>query len=126
VAASKPGRAFSIKATLGLAATMVVMLVTAAALKDWLGEAGIVTGAALAGLVDTHSAAISVASLAAAGKLAPQDAVLPVLAAMTSNALAKIVMAVAAGSGGFAMRIVPGLVLSMAVAWAAAAVMVLG
>jgi uncharacterized membrane protein (DUF4010 family) len=126
VAASKPGRAFSIKATLGLAATMVVMLVTAAALKDWLGEAGIVTGAALAGLVDTHSAAISVASLAAAGKLAPQDAVVPVLAAMTSNALAKIVMAVAAGSGGFAMRIVPGLVLSMAVAWAAAAVMVLG
>ena len=84
--------------------------------------------AALYGLgftVDTHSAAISVASLAAAGKLAPQDAVLPVLATMTSNALAKIVMAVAAGSGGFAMRIVPGLVLSMAVAWAAA-VMVLG
>ena len=126
VAASKPGRAFSIKATLGLATTMVVMLVTAAVLKDWLGEAGIVTGAALAGLVDTHSAAISVASLAAAGKLAPQDAVVPVLAAMTSNTLAKIVMAVAAGSGGFAMRIVPGLVLSMAVAWAAAAVMVLG
>ena len=62
-------RAFNLQASLVLAATMAVMLVLAAALKDRLGEAGVVVGAALAGLVDTHAAAISIASLTAAEKL---------------------------------------------------------
>jgi uncharacterized membrane protein (DUF4010 family) len=107
---SEPGRAFSFGAALGLGAVMAFMLIMAAALKDWLGEAGIIVGAALAGLVDTHSAAISVASLATSGKLAPQDAVLPILGAMTTNAFAKVVMALGAGAGGFALRIVPCLI----------------
>jgi uncharacterized membrane protein (DUF4010 family) len=117
---TEPVRTFNIQAALILAATMAAMLVAAAILKDRYGEAGVVAGAALAGLVDTHSAAISVASLATAEKLSPGDAVLPILVAMSSNALAKGVMAVGAGSRGFALRIVPGLVLSMASAWGAA------
>jgi uncharacterized membrane protein (DUF4010 family) len=117
---AEPVRTFNIQAALILAATMAVMLVAAAILKDRWGEAGIVAGAALAGLADAHSAAISVASLAAAEKLSPGDAVLPILVAMTSNAVAKGVMAVGAGSCGFASRILPGLVLSMASAWAVA------
>ena len=125
VPASEPGRAFSFGAALGLAAMMAFMLILAAALKDRLGETGIVVGAALAGLVDTHSAAISIASLATSGKLEPQDAVLPILAAMTTNAFAKIVMAVGAGSGGFAPRIIPCLILSLAASWAAAASLIL-
>ena len=60
---TESGRAFSVSAALVLAATMAVMLVAAAVLKDRLGAAGVVVGAALAGLVDTHAAAISVASL---------------------------------------------------------------
>jgi uncharacterized membrane protein (DUF4010 family) len=114
------GRAFSIKTALALSATMAVMLVAAAVLKEWLGEAGIVVGAAVAGLIDAHSAAISVASLATSGKLTPQDAVLPILAGMTSNAAAKGIMAIGAGSWSFALRIVPGLLLSLAAAWIAA------
>ncbi len=43
---------------------MSVMLVVAAGLKDRLGEAGITLGAAIAGVVDAHSTAISVAALA--------------------------------------------------------------
>jgi uncharacterized membrane protein (DUF4010 family) len=100
---------------------MAVMLVVAAALRDWLGETGIAVGAVVAGFVDTHSAAISVASLAASAKMTPQEAVLPILAAMTSNAVAKIAMAFGAGSRGFALRITPGLVAPMTAAWAAAA-----
>jgi uncharacterized membrane protein (DUF4010 family) len=119
-AAAEPGRAFSIGTTLGLATTMVIMLLVAAALRNWLGETGIIAGAIIAGFVDTHSAAISVASLTASARLTPMEAVLPILAAMTSNALAKIVMAVGAGAPGFALRIVPGIVLSMAAAWAVA------
>ena len=118
--ADSSGRAFSIKAALALSATMAVMLVAAAILKERLGETGVVVGAAVAGLVDAHSAAISVASLATSGKLTPQDAVLPILAGMTSNAMAKGVMAIGAGSWSFVFRVVPGLLLSMAAAWIAA------
>ena len=120
VAAAEPGRAFSVGTALGLMAMMAVMLLIAAALRDWLGEAGVIAGAVVAGFVDPHSAAISVASLAASAKLAPLQTVIPILAAMTSNAIAKIVMAVGAGSRGFALRIAPALVLSMAAAWAVA------
>jgi uncharacterized membrane protein (DUF4010 family) len=122
---SEPGRAFSVATAFGLAAMMAVMLVAGAALKNWLGETGILAGAAVAGFVDTHSAAISVASLAAAAKLTPREAVLPILAAMTTNVIAKTGMALAAGSHGFALRIVPGLLLSIAAAWAVAAAVIL-
>jgi uncharacterized membrane protein (DUF4010 family) len=125
-AAPEPGRPFSVGTALGLGAMMAVMLVIAAALKQWLGEAGVVVGATVAGFVDTHSAAISVVSLAASDKLTPQEAVVPILAAMTSNAIAKIAMAVGAGQRGFALRIVPGIALSIAAAWAAGIPMILG
>jgi uncharacterized membrane protein (DUF4010 family) len=118
--AADPGRAFSVWTALALAATMVVMLFIAAALRDWLGGNGVIVGAILAGFVDTHSAAVSVASLVASDRLTSQDAILPILAAMTSNALTKILMAIGAGSPGFALRIVPGIVLSMAAAWVVA------
>lgn len=39
---------------------------------------------------------------------------------MTSNACAKIAMAFIVGSRGFALRIAPGIVLSLAAAWGAA------
>jgi uncharacterized membrane protein (DUF4010 family) len=118
--AESGGGAFSIKTALALSATMAAMLVAAAVLKERLGEVGIVVGAAVAGLVDAHSAAISVASLATSAKLAPHETVLPILAGMTSNAVAKCVMAVGAGSWRFVLRVVPGLLLSLAAAWSAA------
>lgn len=116
------GGAFSMKSALALSATLAVMLVAAAILKERLGEAGVVAGAAVAGLVDAHSAAISVASLAASGKLTPQDAVLPILAGMTTNAVAKGIMAISAGSWSFFLRVVPGLLLSISAAWTVAIV----
>jgi uncharacterized membrane protein (DUF4010 family) len=110
-------------AALGLGATMAVILLAAAALRKWLGESGVIVGAVIAGLIDAHSAAISVASLAASAKLTPQDAVIPILATMTSNAVAKVVVAIGAGSRGFLLRIAPGLILSMAAAWVCAMTM---
>jgi uncharacterized membrane protein (DUF4010 family) len=122
---AEPGRAFSLgTAALGLATMMAVMLMAAAALKDWFGEAGVIAGATVAGIVDTHAPAISVASLVASGGPISHDTVAPVLAAMTSNALAKIAMAISVGSRGFALRIVPGIALSIAAAWAVAGLMV--
>ena len=113
----EPGRAFNPSAALGLAAIMALMLVVSAAMKDWFGEAGVIGVAAVAGIVDTHSAGISVASLVSTGGFSAEAAVAPILAAMTTNAAAKIVMAISLGTRGFALRIVPGIVLSMLAAW---------
>ncbi len=118
-----PGRAFNPGAALGLAAIMALMLVVSAAMKDWFGEAGVIAVAAVAGIVDTHSAGISVASLVATGGFSAEAAVAPILTAMTTNAAAKIVMAISLGTRGFALRIVPGIVLSMLAAWMTAALM---
>ena len=117
---ARPGRAFSVGTALGLAAMMAVMLVVAAALRAWLGEAGVTVGAVVGGFVDTHAAAISIASLAASDKMTPQDAVLPILAAMTSNTVAKLAMAIGGGSRGFALRIAPGLLAPIVAAWVVA------
>jgi uncharacterized membrane protein (DUF4010 family) len=114
----EPGRAFSIKAALALGATMAAMLVAAAALKQSLGDTGMKIGAAAAGLVDAHSAAISVASLAASGKLAPAEAALPIVLAMTSNTASKLIVAFTAGPRAFVLRVAPGLVFALAAAWA--------
>jgi uncharacterized membrane protein (DUF4010 family) len=104
------------------AATLSIVLLGSAALRDWFGEAGAVAAAGMAGLVDTHSSAISIASLVAAGKMAPADAVLPILVGLSTNTVTKVVLAVTAGGRAFAIRVVPGLLLVIAAAWAGALV----
>ena len=74
-------------------------------------------GAASAGLVDAHAAAISIASLSVAGHIEPRDAVLPILAGLTTNTVTKIVLALSGGQREFAWRVIPGLVLVAAAAW---------
>ena len=71
------GRAFSLSTALVFALTLSSILVVSAALREWFGETGIVVAAALAGLVDTHSAAISIASLVASGKLSAAERCFP-------------------------------------------------
>eukprot|EP01037_Dinobryon_pediforme_P014058 gene14058-14176_t len=107
------GRAFSFGIALGLAATMAVMMIAAAALKLQFGDAGVLYGSALAGLVDAHSSAVSVASLVNSGKMSPDSAGWPILSSLSANTLSKIILAFTAGSGRFAARVVPGLVLGV-------------
>lgn len=120
------GSVFSIRTALILATTIAVMLVLAAALKATFGDTGVVIAAAVAGLVDTHAAAISVASLVATTSLPPDGAIAPILVAMSCNALSKSVVAFGAGSAGYSLRVIPGIVLSMAAAWAFAVPALLG
>lgn len=114
--------AFSLKTALAFAATLAVILVVSAALQNWYGETGILLAAGAAGLADAHSAAISVAALVAAGKMDTAHAIFPILVGMTTNTVTKIVMAVANGDRAFALRVVPGLLLVIAAAWAGALV----
>lgn len=116
----QPGQAFSLPVALMFALTLAAMLMASAALRDWFGETGVIVGAAAAGFVDTHSAAIAVASLVASGKMTAADAVFPVLAALTTNTVSKIVFAWSSGSRSFALRLIPGLVLVAVAAWAGA------
>src|SRR5665647_1924373 len=90
-----------------MAAECVSTNPASAALQEWFGENGIILAAALAGFVDTHSAAISVASLVASGKMTPADAVLPILAGLSTNTLSKLVLAGTSGGRSFAVRLMP-------------------
>jgi uncharacterized membrane protein (DUF4010 family) len=116
----QPGRAFSLPTALAFALTLSVILIASAALRQWFGERGIVAAAAIAGFVDTHSAAISVASLVASGKMDAADAVIPILAGLSTNTISKIILACTSGGRSFAIRVVPGLILVIVAAWVGA------
>jgi uncharacterized membrane protein (DUF4010 family) len=117
---AKGGRAFNPATALAFAFTLSCMMVTAAALQEWLGEKGLILVAALAGFVDTHSAAISVATLVASGKMTAADTALPILAGLSTNTISKLVLAVTSGGRSFAVRVIPGLILVVLAAWAGA------
>lgn len=119
----QPGQAFSLPVALVFALTLSAILIASAALREWFGETGVIVAAAVAGFVDTHSAAIAVASLVASGKMAPADAVFPILAGLSTNTISKIIFAWSSGSRSFALRLIPGLILVAAAAWAGALLM---
>ncbi|MCF2523069.1 DUF4010 domain-containing protein [Bradyrhizobium sp. G127] len=114
------GRAFSLRTAFVFALTLSVILVASAVLQDRFGANGIIAAAAIAGFADTHSAAVSVASLVASGKITASDALLPVLAGLSTNTISKIVLAATSGGFLFAARVIPGLLLVALAAWAGA------
>jgi len=112
-----PGKAVSLVAALTFGAILAAVMLGSAALRAWFGEAGSIAAAGLAGLADTHAAAISVAALVASERMTADAAVLPILAALSSNTVSKIVFATTAGGRAFALRVVPGLLLVILAAW---------
>ena len=114
----RPGRAFDPKVALLFAATVSFILLVTAGVNHWLGPRGVYIAAALAGFADTHSAAISVASLVAAGKLEARAAVLPILCGLTTNTITKVVVAATTGGRRFAVEVTAGLVIVILAAWA--------
>lgn len=95
-----------------------MVLLASAALRAEFGESGAILAAAVAGFVDTHAPAISIASLTANGRMSALDAVIPILAGFTTNTITKIVVATTSGGRAFALRVAPGVVLVAAAAWA--------
>ncbi|MGE3074651.1 MAG: MgtC/SapB family protein [Dehalococcoidia bacterium] len=112
------GRAFEPKSAIIFAATVGAILFVSAILNEWLGTAGVTLSTAAAGFADTHSAAISVASLVASGNLKASDAAVPILLGFTTNSLTKAFLAWSSGGRSFALMIWPGLVLVLVAAWA--------
>jgi uncharacterized membrane protein (DUF4010 family) len=119
---SQPGNAFSVTTALAFAGVLTVILVVSAALRHWLGEAGLIVAAAAGGFADAHSASASVASLVAGGQEDSKAAIWAILAAFTTNTLSKMFFAFRNGGGTYALLVAPGLVLVAAAAWAGALV----
>lgn len=111
------GNAFSLATAFTFAAILAVVLLAAAAAQDWFGEAGVLVAASVAGFADTHSAAVSVASLVSDGRIKPPQTIIPVLAAFTTNTVTKMAFAVTAGGRTFALYVIPGLLLMLLAAW---------
>ena len=116
--ASADERAFNPLSALLLATIVGGVLLASAALKEWLGDNGVLIAAAAAGLADAHAGAASVTSLAASGRISPQEAAWPILAAFSSNAAVKCAIAATYGGAAYATRVVPGVILVSAAAWA--------
>jgi len=115
------GKAFSLLAALVFALILSGVIIASAAFREWFGETGVILAAAVAGFADTHSAAISVASLVASKKINTTDAVVPILAGLSTNTISKMIFAQASGGRSFAIRVIPGLILVVSAAWVGAA-----
>ena len=111
------GRAFSVKSAFIFATVLTLILLISKAADEWFGTSGVLVAAMVAGFADTHSAAISVATLANDGKMTPAETVLPILLALSTNTITKAILCIYAGGFSFALRVVPGLVLMILTAW---------
>ena len=110
-------QSFSVKTALVMAAVIGVVLVILAGLNAWFGQTGLVLASAVAGLADAHAPTMSVASLVSTHKLMAVNAAMPVLAALSVNAISKVIAAAASGGAAFAWQIVPSLVVQIAALW---------
>ena len=111
------GRAFDLKTSVGFSVLLGVVMTASAGLNAWLGDAGILMGAAVSGFADAHATAASAASLMAAGKIEATQAMVPILLGLTTNAVTKAVVAFQAGGASYASKIIPGQVLMVMAAW---------
>lgn len=115
------GRPFDLRVAFGFAAVLTTVLFLSAALEDWIGPGGVAIGVALAGFPDTHAPALSVAALAASGTIEASDTIVPILLAMTTNSVTKVVVAYATGGRGYALRVGPGVLAVLVALWAGGA-----
>lgn len=118
VVAAGPGQAFDLRAVVVFSVIVTGVTVFSALLERWLGTAGLWAAAGTAGLADAHAASASVASLAQAGTLTDQVAVLGVLLALTSNTFSKVMFAAGPGTPAFTRWVQFGLLLTLLGTWA--------
>lgn len=112
-------RPFALRPALVLAAILTAALLVGRWAADVLGSQGAVLAAGAAGLADAHAGALAPASLHESGALTLSTALVAVGAAVVSNTVTKLVVAVGAGGRTFAVRfglgMLPGVVAFVAV-----------
>lgn len=113
-----PNKVFSIRSAVMFALTVTLTLLAAAILQARFGDTAVLATAAIAGLVSTQSAAAALAALVVAGKISPDDTILPLVVAISANILVRIFLARSHGAVHFARIVILGLVLCGFTAWA--------
>ena len=115
--AGKVSQSFSVKTAFFMAGVIAIVLVISAGLNQWFGQAGLVIGSAIVGLVDAHAPTVSAASFVANHQLTATAAALPILAAFSLNAVSKAITAIVSGGRVFARLVVPSLVIQVTAVW---------
>ena len=97
-------RPFALGPALVIAAVLTAVLVGARWGADVAGSAGTVLATGLAGFADSHAAVLAAASLYDDGEVVRRTALLASAAALGSNTVLKVVLAVVAGGWRFGLQ----------------------
>ena len=108
---------FDWQSLLTLTAVVCGVSYASAALNAQYGQSGLWLGATLSGLVDAHAIVPTVASLWKQNQLLPQDALMPLLMALSANTLTKSVIALQSGGWAYARKVSGGVWLTTAAVW---------
>lgn len=119
------GRAFKLSTAIFFATLVTLVAFISTLAGRWIGPAGAIGAAALAGFADAHAASAAVASVAASDQISLAGAQLGVLLALTTNTITKAVLAATSGPRSFSVRVILGLGLVLLVTWGVAAMLLL-
>jgi uncharacterized membrane protein (DUF4010 family) len=111
------GHAFSLWHAVGFAVLLSGVTAALALANTRYGNVAVSLGAALSGFFDTHAAGASVFSLMASEQIGADAIAWPVLLALTTNTVSKIVVAFLAGGVQYAWRVAVGLLIILAALW---------
>lgn len=106
---STVSRAFKVSHAVSIAVIIATVMVLSAWLREALGETGVLVTTTLVALVELQAAAASLTQLEVTGGLDMRTAQLGLLGVLISSAIAKILLAFAAGGMRFGMYVGAGL-----------------
>lgn len=111
------GHPFHVRTALMLAVVLTVVLLGSAMAGQWFGRAGVTIASALAGFADSHAPAVSIAALTEGGRMERSEAVVPILLALSTNTVSKVVVAFMSGPRRYAVLVSVGLGVVLAASW---------
>jgi uncharacterized membrane protein (DUF4010 family) len=114
---------FSLTPALKFGALFVVVLFVVRITENWFGDGGTLVASVLGGAVSATATSLSIANRAEQGVMETATAVLPILLALTSNALVKQALALAQGTTAYAWRLGVGFLLILGTSWLAFALL---
>lgn len=110
-------RVFDLPSSLVFAAVLTGVTAVASLVGERFGTAAATFGAAIAGFVDVHASLASICTLVEAGRADASASLLPLLLGFSANTCSKLVAAWASGGAGFALRVLPGLLVLLGSVW---------
>ena len=113
----KVGGAFDLKLALVMVVTLTGITFLSSLMLHHFGQVGVILTATLSGFADAHASIASIAALATSGQLSLEAASIPVLLAVSCNALSKCMVAGVSGGRYFAVYVIVGQVLLVGAMW---------